>query len=75
MKNEVSLRLLSVPQLAGDEPFVRLLLPKTGNLLPTHVGLEAGHRANRYQQPAAPHTRGARRLCTLHTDDAEPSSI
>lgn len=50
MKNEVSLRLLSVPQLAGDEPFVRLLLPKTGNLLPTHVGLEGSAPSTRMMQ-------------------------
>lgn len=50
MKNEVNLRLLSVPQLVGDEPFVRLLLPKTGNLLPTHVGLEGSATSTRMMQ-------------------------
>ena len=53
MKNEVSLRLLSVPQRVGDEPFVRLLLlllPKTGNLLPTHVGLEGSATSTRMMQ-------------------------
>ena len=50
MKNEVNLRLLSVPQLAGDEPFVWLLLPKTGNLLPTYVGLEGSAPSTRMMQ-------------------------
>jgi|GEM_PF-6495230 len=32
--------LLNVPQITGDEPFVRFLLIGIGFLLPTLVGLE-----------------------------------
>ena len=68
MKNEVSLRLLSVPQRAGDEPFVWLLLPKTGNLLPTHVGLEGSAPSTRMMQslPLFKDTTAPHRFTHLH---------